>query len=135
MRCNATMVGGDDEALTDLRIDRWLWAARLYKTRGTASDACSAGHVKLEGRSAKPSKPVHRGQKLEATTPGGLRILEIVGLQARRGPAASARTLYEDHSPPPPPTEARPAPVSRDSGEGRPTKRDARRLRRLRDGD
>jgi ribosome-associated heat shock protein Hsp15 len=113
-----------------VRIDRWLWAARCFKTRSLAGNACSAGHVKLGGHSVKPAKLVRPGDRIEALTPGGLRVLEVVRLAERRGPASVARELYVDHTPPPP--EEPVAPVRRDRGAGRPSKRERRLLSRLR---
>ena len=113
-----------------VRLDRWLWAARCFKTRSLASTACSAGHVKLNGASAKPAKAVRVGDKLEVRTPGGLRILEVAELSQKRGPAPVARTLYVDHTPPPEPKEA--PVVARERGVGRPSKRDIRLIRKLR---
>lgn len=120
-----------DEMLGEVRVDKWLWAARLFKTRSLASRACAAGHVKCNGHSVKSSKAIRAGDRLDVQTPGGQRIVTVVALRDKRGPAAVARTLYEDHTPPP---EARPEPppVDRQRGAGRPTKRDRRQLRRLR---
>jgi ribosome-associated heat shock protein Hsp15 len=112
-----------------VRIDRWLWAARCFKTRSMASNACSAGHVKLGGHSVKPAKLVRPGDRIEAITPGGLRVLEVVRLAQRRGPASVARELYVDHTPPPP---KEPAHAQRERGAGRPSKRERRLLGRLR---
>lgn len=120
---------------TEVRIDKWLWAARMFKTRSLASDACGAGHVKLDGVSVKAAKVVRVGDRLEVRTPGGLRILEVAGIGERRGPAEQARALYVDHSPPPPPKEERALlmdTTTRDRGAGRPSKRDLRDLKRLR---
>jgi len=118
--------------LTEVRVDKWLWAARCFKTRSQASAACGAGHVKLDGVSVKAAKTVRVGDQLEVRTPGGLRILEVAALGDRRGPASVARTLYLDHTPPPPPKEEQVEQVTRDRGAGRPSKRDLRELRRLR---
>jgi len=117
---------------SEVRIDKWLWAARCFKTRSVASQACNAGHVKVNGASVKPAKPVRPGDSVEVRTPGGLRILEIAALAERRGPAAVAQTLYVDHTPPPPPKDETAALVTRERGKGRPTKRDLRLLRKLR---
>ncbi|MCX4247066.1 RNA-binding S4 domain-containing protein [Paraliomyxa miuraensis] len=120
---------------TEVRIDKWLWAARMFKTRSLASDACGAGHVKVGGVSVKAAKSVRVGDRLEVRTPGGLRILEVAALGERRGPASVARTLYVDHTPPPPPKDEQALLVetaTRDRGTGRPSKRDLRDLRRLR---
>ncbi len=113
------------------RVDKWLWAARLFKTRALAAKACSAGHVHVNGQAAKPAKPVRPGDRIEAVTPGGPRIVEVRALAEKRGPAAAARTLYDDHTPPPPPPGPEPF-GRRERGSGRPTKRDRRVLARLR---
>ncbi len=118
--------------LQEVRIDKWLWAARCFKTRSLASAACVAGHVKVDGTSVKASKTVRAGNRVEVRTPGGLRILEIIALGDKRGPASVARTLYLDHTPAPPPREAKPEEGTRDRGAGRPSKRDLRDIRRLR---
>ncbi len=118
--------------LTQVRVDKWLWAARCFKTRSNASDACTAGHVKVNGESVKSAKVVKAGDLVEVLTPGGLRILEIAGIGEKRGPAAVARTLYVDHTPPPPPKEERPIVPTREPGAGRPTKREQRLIRKLR---
>lgn len=118
-------------ALTEVRLDKWLWAARCFKTRGVAAEACDAGHVKLNGNSAKPAKSVRLGDRIEARTPGGMRVFEVVALSERRGPADEARKLYVDHSPPPPPREEAPV-VVRERGAGRPSKRELRQIQKLR---
>lgn len=111
-----------------VRVDRWLLAARCYKTRPLAQAACEGGHVKVNGRTAESARAVKVGDEVEAQTPGGVRKLTVVGLGEKRGTAEAARALYEDHSPPPAPRDPL---APRDRGEGRPTKRDARELRRL----
>ena len=115
-----------------VRIDRWLWAARCFKTRSQATTACSAGHVKIDGESMKAGRMVKPGDVIEVVTAGGLRILEVVLLADRRGSASVARTLYLDHTPPPPPKEDRSALPVRERGAGRPSKRDRRKMDRLR---
>jgi ribosome-associated heat shock protein Hsp15 len=121
-----------DTPATEVRLDKWLWAARCFKTRSVATDACAAGHVKLNGTSAKAAKPVRIGDRIEVVTPGGERILEVAALSERRGSAAVARELYVDHTPPPPPKEERPAVPTRERGMGRPSKREQRLIRKLR---
>lgn len=117
-----------------VRIDKWLWAARMYKTRSMASDACTGGHVTLNGETAKSSKNVVVGDQVEALTPGGPRVLEVAALAEKRGPAKLAVTLYVDHTPPPPPTGHMPGDPTFDRGSrkgrkgARPTKRDRRRF-------
>jgi ribosome-associated heat shock protein Hsp15 len=120
------------DPLTEVRVDKWLWAARCFKTRSIASTACNAGHVKVNGASVKPAKTVRPGDSVEVRTPAGLKILEVVELSDKRGPATVARTLYIDHSPPPPPKDKTAPLVTRERGTGRPTKRDLRLLKKLR---
>jgi ribosome-associated heat shock protein Hsp15 len=120
------------EAVASVRIDKWLWAARMFKTRSAASTACTAGHVKIAGESVKSSKLVKPGEHIDVLTPGGPRQLEVVALGDRRGTAAQAQALYIDHTPPPPPKDEFMVDVHRERGAGRPTKKDLRELRRLR---
>lgn len=121
-----------DAAAQPVRIDKWLWAIRLFKTRSLASRACQAGHVKCNGQSAKPSRLVRVGDRVEALTPGGRRLVDVLVLSEARGPAPVARTLYADQTP----AAWRERPTDplawRDPGVGRPTKRDRRELARLR---
>ncbi len=105
-----------------VRVDKWLWAARAFKHRSDATEACKGGHVEVNGQVVKPARKVGPGDRVQASTPGGLRILEVVAVADKRGPASVAQTLYTDHSPPPP--ERR---WEKRIG-GRPTKRDRRRL-------
>ena len=126
------MTGASDEQ-GRVRVDKWLWAARCFKTRSLATQACDAGLCIVDGRVARPATPVRPGMRVEVETAGGLRILEVLALDDRRGPADQARALFLDHSPPPPPRDPLArllnAPVlPRDPGAGRPTKRDRRRL-------
>jgi ribosome-associated heat shock protein Hsp15 len=125
-----------EQSTTDaVRIDKWLWAARFYKTRSLAAEACDGGKVEINGHAAKPHKLVRANDKLSFTHPSGPKEITIVGVSERRGPAPEARLLYEDHSPPPPPREERrffaPLPL-RLVGLGRPTKRERRETERLR---
>ena len=118
-----------------LRIDKWLWAARVFKTRGVAADACDGGKVHLNEQSAKPAKAVRPGDVVRVTLPAGRRrVLKVVALDDRRGPAAAARDLYEDLTPPEPPRRWAARPPLRAPGAGRPTKRERRDLDRLRGG-
>jgi ribosome-associated heat shock protein Hsp15 len=118
-----------------VRIDKWLWAARFYKTRSLAADACDGGKVEVNGHPAKPHKLVRVNDKLSFTHPSGPKEITVIGITERRGPAPEARLLYEDHSPPPPPREEfrffAPLPL-RPVGLGRPTKRERRDTERLR---
>ncbi len=118
------------EPLLVVRIDRWLVAARVFKTRGTAQLACNGGKVKLNGTAVRPSHVLKRGDEVVAESPRGLLVLQVLDLAEKRLSAPLARALYEDHSPPPPAKEERVA--VRDRGMGRPTKADRRALDRFR---
>ena len=116
-----------------IRVDKWLWAARVFKTRGLASSACDGGHVDVNDQTAKPAKNVHAGDVITVTLPRGRRrILKIAVLGDRRGSAAVAKALYADLTPPEPPRLRQAPPPWRPPGVGRPTKRDRRELGRLR---
>jgi len=105
---------------------------RLYRTRSLASAACRAGHVSVNGTNVKPSQSVNVGDRVEALTDGGLRIVVVTRIIVKRVGAAVAVTCYEDHTPPPTPKEETAFMPRRDRGAGRPTKRDRRALDRLR---
>jgi ribosome-associated heat shock protein Hsp15 len=115
-----------------VRIDAWTWAVRLYPTRSAASAACKGGHVKVNDANAKPATQVRPGDTVRALTPGGERIVVVRGLLEKRTSATIAAENYEDRTPPPPPREERAAPVLRERGSGRPTKRERRVTDRLR---
>ena len=115
-----------------MRIDRWLWSVRLYKTRSEATAACRGSHVRLNGSPVKPATPVRVGDRVEARVHGRERVLEIVRLLDTRVSAALAAESVVDHSPPPPPREVVAPAFVRDPAAGRPTKRDRRRLDRFR---
>ena len=117
-----------------VRIDKWLWAARFFKTRALAQKACAGGHVKVGGRNAKPAHPLRIGDEVQAMAPRGPVVAVVLALAEKRLSAPLAAELYEDHSPPPPPAEFRAGnpEVARARGAGRPTKEDRRALRRLR---
>jgi ribosome-associated heat shock protein Hsp15 len=120
-----------------VRIDKWLWAARLYKTRSLATEAVAGGRVHVNGVRVKPSKEVRVGDTIEVTVGAIRRTMEVTGLAERRGSATVAATLYaetaesvaarEQHV-----LERRLArPLGADLGV-RPTKQDRRRLDALR---
>jgi ribosome-associated heat shock protein Hsp15 len=112
------------------RIDRWLAAARVFKSRNLAQEACDAGHVRVNELQVKPSHAVKIGDEVRAFAPRGVVVLQVKGLADKRLSAQLAQLLYEDHSPPPPPKAERVA--VRERGAGRPTKADRRALSRLR---
>jgi ribosome-associated heat shock protein Hsp15 len=121
---------------TDLRqrIDKWLWHARVVKTRTLAQKLAESGHVRLNGtRVTASSMPVKAGDVLTIAFEERVRILEVRGFSERRGSAPAAATLYDDKSPPPVPHE-KPLPpgLQREKGEGRPTKRDLRHINLIR---
>lgn len=120
-----------------VRMDKWLWAARFFKTRALAVKSCELGRIVSNGIQAKPAREVRAGDLLRISTEGADFEVEVLGLSEMRGPAAIAQTLYRE-------TEAskaqrakvaeerRNAPSLEFLGEGRPSKRDRRDLDRLR---
>ncbi|WP_436639575.1 RNA-binding S4 domain-containing protein [Microbaculum sp. FT89] len=110
------------------RLDKWLWHARVAKTRTLAASLVTSGHVRLNrARISKASQPVKPGDVLTVALRGRVLVLRIEAIAERRGPASEAATLYCDLSPPPP-TPEETAPGSRPRGGGRPTKRDRRQI-------
>lgn len=109
------------------RVDRWVWAIRLFKTRADATEACRAGHVKVGGKAAKPATAVTVGDRVVVRVHGTDRDVEVTRVIDKRVGAAIALTCYIDHTPPPPEVD-RIKVAERERGAGRPTKRDRRRL-------
>jgi ribosome-associated heat shock protein Hsp15 len=120
----------EPRATDETRIDRWLCAVRLVKTRPLAARLCEGGHVLVNGLSAKPLTRVRTGDRVEARIAERERVVEVVRPIESRVGAAVAATCYADHSPPVLP-EAGPG-VMHIRGEGRPSKRLRRELERLR---
>ena len=116
------------------RIDRWLWHARLVRTRQLAAALAESGHVRLNGRRVvASSQGVKIGDVLTVTLTNAVKIFRIEALMERRGGAEDARRLYADLTPPQPPREPRLPPSGRrEPGSGRPTKRERRSLDRVR---
>jgi ribosome-associated heat shock protein Hsp15 len=118
-----------------LRVDKWLWAARLVKTRSLAAEAVKGGRVQVNGQRVKASKEIGPGDRLEITIGQVRRTVVVLGVAARRGPAKEAELLYEETAQSVAAREAAAtqhrlaAPPSFDLG-GRPTKRDRRLLER-----
>ncbi|HEX2084898.1 MAG TPA: RNA-binding S4 domain-containing protein [Solirubrobacteraceae bacterium] len=120
-----------------MRVDKWLWVARLMRTRGDAAEAVAGGKVHVNGRAVKPSKEVAPGDELEITRGPVRQTVVVRGLAPRRGPASEARLLYEEtaeslaarerHA-----EQRRLAAQAQPDLGGRPTKRDRRRLDRAR---
>jgi ribosome-associated heat shock protein Hsp15 len=117
------------EARQTMRLDKWLWHARFFKSRTLAAEVVGGGHLRLNSRKvAKPATAVGEGDTLTFPQARRIRIVRIRALSTRRGPAAEAVELYEDLSPP---EEARNEAVPanpRYEGKGRPSKRDRRAL-------
>ncbi|KZK79964.1 Heat shock protein 15 [Pseudovibrio sp. Ad13] len=121
------------EAQESLRIDKWLWYARITKSRTLAQKLAVSGHVRLnKDKIAAAKTAVKPGDVLTITMPRRLLILKVLKLGTRRGPAPEAQLLYEDMSPPPPPKEIQVQVAKREAGAGRPTKRDRRQIARIR---
>lgn len=122
--------------MSGVRIDKWLWAARFFKTRSLATDAVSGGKIKLNGVQTKPARDVKIGDRLDIFNGETRWTVEIQALSEKRGPASEARQLYEET---PDSIAAREAEQMRRKFEhepaaeihGRPTKRDRRQLGRL----
>lgn len=116
-----------------LRIDKWLWCARFFKTRGIAQEAVDGGHVQLNGGRVKASRPVKVGDRLQITRERERFLVDVLSIPVRRGPAAEARGHYRET----PESEAARAHVrelNRLSGPvstGRPDKRERRDLMRI----
>ena len=108
------------------RVDVWVWATRLVKTRSGAAAACRAGHIRINDDRAKPSSPVMPGDTVRVYTEAGERIVEVKEIIAKRVGAPVAVTCYIDHTPPPPPKEERVLVAPRERGSGRPTKKQRR---------
>ncbi|MGQ9364822.1 RNA-binding S4 domain-containing protein [Azospirillum sp. ST 5-10] len=128
-----------DTAAGRLRIDKWLWFARFYKTRSLAAKMVAAGGFRCSGALvAKAHHAVRPGDVLTFPQGRHIRVVRVLALGSRRGPAEEARTLYEDLAPPARETAmdvaVRP-PAARPPGAGRPTKRDRRAVERLREAE
>ena len=121
--------------MADGRVDSWIWAIRIAKTRSAATALCKAGHVKVNSDRAKPAQTVKLGDEVRVVTPEGERIVIVRGILQKRVSAALAAVAYDDLTPAPPPREERVLTVQRDRGAGRPTKRDRRDIERLRGRD
>jgi ribosome-associated heat shock protein Hsp15 len=119
-------------AMDETRVDRWLCAVRLCKTRPMATDLCVGGHVKVNGITAKPSTRVKAGDRVEAYVAERVRSVEVVKVIESRVSATEAAECLIDHSPPPPPKEPMPDGLEWARGAGRPSKRLRRELDRFR---
>lgn len=114
-----------------MRIDKWIWAVRMVKTRTMATKMCRLERVLINGTAAKASRNVQIDDMVEVRFKRGVKkIYKVIGFTEKRVGAAVAQTLYEDHSPAPPPQTFE-IPERRLRGAGRPTKKDRRKLDRL----
>jgi len=118
--------------MESVRIDRWLCAARVYKSRTHATQACVGGLVRVNDDRVKQHYRLRVGDSVSAHTDGGQRILDVKALAEKRLAPALARELFDDRSPPPEPKPKRVRVPQRDPGAGRPTKRERRDLERFR---
>ncbi|WP_186763287.1 RNA-binding S4 domain-containing protein [Lentzea tibetensis] len=115
------------------RVDRWLWAVRLTKTRSDAAAACRGGHVRVNDRPAKPATTVVPGDQVRARVGDTTKTVEVVRVIQKRVGAPDAATCFIDRTPKPPPDAAIPV-ARRDRGAGRPTKRERRVLDKFKTG-
>ncbi|WP_211346773.1 RNA-binding S4 domain-containing protein [Actinokineospora cianjurensis] len=116
--------------MESVRVDCWLWAVRLMKTRPDAADACRGGHVRINGRPAKASTIVVPGDEVRIRIAATTRVVEVTVTIRKRVSAAVAATCLIDRTPKPPPEALVPV-ARRDRGTGRPTKRERRELDRF----
>ncbi len=109
-----------------IRLDKWLWYARFFKTRGLAAKTVTGGHVRVNSsKVSKASTSIGPGDVLTFPQARNIRVIKVLCCGTRRGPAPEAQTLYDDLSPPAPPEDHVPS-VPRFEGKGRPTKKDRR---------
>ena len=125
--------------MVSVRVDKWLWAGRFFKSRALASKACDLGRIRSNGVEAKPAREVRVGDRLRIRSEGGEFEIEVLGLSEMRGPAAVAQTLYRE-------TDASKEARMKAAAErkamqqyapmpaGRPSKRDRRRIIQFRSG-
>ena len=119
-----------------LRIDKWLWAARFFKTRALAADAVETGKVQLGGERVKPAKPLAAGDTLSIRLGPYLHVIEVLGLSNKRGPAPEAQKLYKETEE----SRAKRAALALElkvrptAHEGRPTKKDRREIEKFKGG-
>ena len=117
------------EAAAKLRVDKWLWHARFFKTRSVAAAQVSAGSVRINGQlTQKRASTISAGDVLTFAQGDHIRVIQIDALGIRRGPAPEAQALFTDLSPPQPKSKDKPPENPGFDGKGRPTKRDRRVL-------
>ncbi|UGT52537.1 MULTISPECIES: RNA-binding S4 domain-containing protein [Nocardia] len=125
------MSPAEQRSVTQARVDSWIWAVRLFKTRSAAAEACRGGHVRVNGVTVKPAHQVKLGDEVRIRHAGIERIVVVERIIHKRvGPPIAAQCMI-DRSPPPPPKEVLASIPQRDRGAGRPTKRERRETDRL----
>lgn len=128
----------DKSGQEKLRLDKWLWAARFFKTRAIASDAVETGKVQVNGARVKPAKALNPGDMLSIRLGPYTHVVEVLALSARRGPAPEAQKLYRETEE----SRARRAALAQElkashpvpEQKGRPTKKDRREIERFKKG-
>lgn len=120
------------EAGSSIRVDSWIWAVRLVKSRSLATAACRAGHVRVNGEKVKAAQTVRIGDEVRVRTSDAERIVVVKRILAKRVGAVVAAESLADLTPPPPAREDVPFVPIRDRGAGRPTKRERRDIEKLR---
>lgn len=119
------------EPALKLRVDKWLWHARFFKTRSLAAKIVSGGKLRVNGQHvSKPAYTLSAGDVLTFPQGDDVRVIKVLAMGERRGPAPEARLLYDDLDPPQPREAV--APVPRFEGKGRPTKKDRRAMQQTR---
>lgn len=113
------------------RLDAWIWAVRLAKSRSAATALVRAGHVRLNGERVKAAQPVRIGDEVRLRAGDAERIVVVRHVLAKRVGAPQAAMAYDDRTPAPPPPEERVLVATRERGSGRPTKRDRRAIEKL----
>ena len=127
--------GGTAPGSRSVRVDKWLWSVRVFRTRTAAGDACAAGRVTVNDEPAKPATKVAVGDLVEARRRDRTIVYEVVSPIEKRVSAAKAAECVVDRSPPAPSRSAAEVPPpggARERGRGRPTKRERREIDRLR---
>lgn len=126
--------------LKKVRIDKWLWSVRIFKSRSLATDSCKSGRVKIEGKPLKPSYLVQRGEVLEVRKDGFNLTFKVVDLIDKRVSATLAQPCYENLTPDEELNKykdwfiGKAPPEKREKGAGRPTKKERRNIDRFKDG-
>ncbi|MFD6390583.1 RNA-binding S4 domain-containing protein [Nocardia sp. NPDC055029] len=125
------MSPAEQRSITQARVDSWIWAVRLFKTRSAAAEACRGGHVRVNGVTVKPAHQLKLGDEVRIRHAGIERIVVVERIIHKRvGPPIAAQCMI-DRSPPPPPKEVLASIPQRERGAGRPTKRERRETDRL----